>query len=417
MRLDRPDLSSFESTVAALFSRTRGQIEPGAHRMLRLLSSDDLRFLGTVPTLLVAGTNGKGTMCALLEQALRDHNFNTGLYTSPHIVSPTERVRIKGRPISDVDFIHYARCVFIQAQSHLPDATFFELMTAIAFRCFRENGVDGLVCEVGLGGRLDSTNITAPTVSILTSIGLDHTEWLGDNECSIAFEKACISRRNRPLICGPLSASAKTGVYKAVAITGANVEFVDPNSDKTQTIQPVAQAALTEFFARTGRPLFADSVRSAANHAFWPARFDLRTRNGVPILFDAAHNSHGVKHFLSTCRQDQSQLPRPWTLVYATLSDKDWQRSLELLLEHFHEVILTKTQSTRAVPTELLQQYACSLQTTCSLSSYQNVPSALQRGLEIAHRSKGTLFVLGSITLIGESFETLNFPVFPEQPT
>ncbi|MEY2988425.1 MAG: hypothetical protein RJB13_1946, partial [Pseudomonadota bacterium] len=192
MNPDRPDLTSFEATVAALFSRVRGHIEPGSHRMRLLLKQETLDCLQITPTVLVAGTNGKGTLCSLLEQTFRDSNLKTALYTSPHLISPTERIRINGALMNENAFINESQQAFNRAKKHLPDATFFELITAIAFEYFARNKVDVLICEVGLGGRLDSTNVTSPTVSVLTSVGLDHTEWLGKDEKSIAHEKAYI---------------------------------------------------------------------------------------------------------------------------------------------------------------------------------------------------------------------------------
>lgn len=415
MNLERPDLNSFDSTTAALFSRVRGHIEPGSHRMLKLLSHETLTALSSTPTILVSGTNGKGTMCSLLERSIRDSGFKTALYTSPHIVSPTERVRVNGVPIEKEDFLLEAQFAFNRAREHLPDATFFELMTAIAFRYIVRNETEVLICEVGLGGRLDSTNITSPTISILTSVGMDHTEWLGTTEESIAAEKAFISRRNRTFLVGPLSQAAHKGILSATCVTGAIVRKVTPETDGGNALIPLAQAALEEFAEASGLDIHKDQVLKSLSKNFWPGRFDKRWIASVPVLFDAAHNSHGVRHFLKLCQMNESQLPRPWTLVYASLSDKDWRESITLLLHQFTAVCFTQTQSTRSTNPDLLLQHACSIGASCSLSIQSQVSKALEISLEQARMTQGTLFVLGSITLIGESFEHWAIPVFAEQ--
>lgn len=415
MTPDRPNLNSFESTVSALFSRVRGHIEPGSHRMQRLLKKETLTQLQTIPTILVGGTNGKGSLCALLEQTIRDSKYKTALYTSPHLISPTERIRINGIPINEYEFVEEARRIFQFAQRSLPDATFFELMTAIAFENFVRTGVDALVCEVGLGGRLDSTNITAPTVSVLTSIGLDHTEWLGNDEESIAREKAFISRRNRPLIVGPVSNSARRGVHSATTVTGAIVHYIDEIGECQNSPVPLAQATMNAFTDATSLEILADQVIKSKVNNFWPGRFDLRFVTSVPIIFDAAHNSHSVSFFLNKAELSSSRLPHPWTLVYASLSDKDWKVSIDLLSPHFDAILFTETLNSRSVKADLLLSHACSNGVSCSLSKHTEVRKALENGLERARATGGTLFVLGSITLIGESYEHWAIPVFPSQ--
>lgn len=415
MTLNRPDLNSFEMTVAALFSRVRGHIEPGSHRMRRLLRSETLERLSTLPTILVGGTNGKGTLCSLIEKTLRDSNYKTALYTSPHLVSPTERIRINGIPISDSRFLLEAQSVFSQAQNHLADATFFELMTAMAFEYFCQMDVEVLVCEVGLGGRLDSTNITSPIVSVLTSVGLDHTEWLGSNEESIATEKAFISRRNRPLIIGRVSQRAKAGISAATAVTGAITHTIDSKCDKQSEVVLLAQSVIDKLSSATGFSVAPDQVsKSSANH-FWPGRFDRRVVNSIPVVFDAAHNSHGILYFLNKLSANAHHFNKPWALVFASLADKDWIESINHIQDTFDAVYFTETLNPRAVKADLLMQHACSIGMSCSLSSHNEVSKALESGLEHTRAMNGTLFVLGSITLLGESFEHWAIPVFSEQ--
>ena len=415
MNPDRPDFNSFETTVSALFSRVRGHIVPGAHRMLRLLQPETLARLSTLPTVLVAGTNGKGTTCSLLEQTFRDSKFKTGLYTSPHIVCPTERIRIGGHPIARSEFLEVSQRVFQRAQQHLADATFFELMTTIAFEYFVLVEIEILVCEVGLGGRLDSTNITSPTVSVLTSVGLDHTEWLGVDEESIAREKAFISRRNRTLVVGHTNTAARNGINSATQVTGAATRYINDCGQDVNGSIPLAEATIEEFARATGLKIPTQQVSISATKHFWPGRFDFRKVKSVSVIFDAAHNSHGVEYFLTKAHACAHKLPRPWILVYASLADKDWEKSILLLNRHFDAIYFTETQSTRSVKTDLLMSHACSIGASCSLSCHSHASKALESSLEHTRAMNGTMFVLGSITLIGESFEHWEIPVFSEQ--
>ena len=417
MNLDLPDLSSFEATLSALFSRVRGHIEPGAHRMQKLVANTTLERLACVPTILVAGTNGKGTVCAILEQYLRECGLRTALYTSPHLVSPTERIRMCGNPITKAEFLASARTVFEAAKVRLPDATFFELMTALVFEVIDAAQPGVFVCEVGLGGKLDSTNVLSPRVSVLTSVGLDHTEWLGSTETEIAFEKSFVSRRNRAFVIGEVNEKARQGLEKALAITGARSVFVAPASDPTKVSENLARTVLEEF-AKDGGTKFDESrFEQSCHNAFWPGRMDIRVVSGVRVMLDAAHNTHGVRYLVEQLKSRPAlrELPRPWTLVYATLADKDWRDALKLLLPEINAVHFTQTQSPRAVPVEELIHCTSSAQQPTNIQAHHSSAEALSEGLKFAQRSNGSLLVLGSITLLGEAMEFFELPVFPGQ--
>jgi dihydrofolate synthase/folylpolyglutamate synthase len=421
MTLEKPDFNSFESTIKSLFSRVRGHIEPGAHRMQALLGNRLLNQLEKIPTILVGGTNGKGTTCAVLEKTFRSINYKTALYTSPHLVSPTERIRINGIPVSQEEFLEYSRRVYESARHQLPDATFFELMTGIALEIFARSEPEVLVCEVGLGGRLDSTNVLAPNVSVITSIGLDHTEWLGSTETQIGFEKGFISRRNRPLVLGHVSPEALSGIQQALRITGGRI--VTPDS-----ILSVHQAEISDhsvaLAAEAAHQLCASGqlqisnkdIFEAAQNFHWPGRFDLRKVKGIPVLLDAAHNPHGVEFFLRECdsRPALSALPRPQMIVFASLADKDWRRCLQMLSPRANTLILTQTQSQRAVPTDALINYIDSQGYTANCIGFDRSSEALDHALQLAAANMGSVMILGSLTLIGEAMEHLRLPVFSE---
>ncbi|NBO37090.1 hypothetical protein EBU99_00735 [bacterium] len=423
MSLSQPDFNSFEATIASLFSRVRGHIEPGAHRLQQLLDPAKLNHLQTIPTVLVSGTNGKGTTCALLEKAFRNTGYRTALYTSPHLICPTERIRIDGKPISRDLFLAAARQAFESARVKLPDATFFELMTALAFEIICTHGVEMLVCEVGLGGRLDSTNVLAPLVSILTSVSLDHTEWLGETQELIAFEKSFISRRNRPFIVGQIEPEAQRGVMRATQITGARVCFLkrDFSSENLTAHADIAfeicSIALTEFNNLKKGPLVSqEALKQAQKNFRWPGRMDHRIVDSTRVILDAAHNAHGVEYFLQKCElpENSAQMPRPWILVYASLADKDWQKCLSKLAPVANAIHLTQTQSSRAVPVKDLLQYTLTVPEAPAARSHACSSEALKNALQDAKERSGTVLVLGSITLVGEAMESFSLPVFTE---
>ncbi|MEN9808589.1 MAG: hypothetical protein RLZZ488_156 [Pseudomonadota bacterium] len=420
MTSEKPDFTSFDSTVAALFSRVRGHIEPGAHRIQKLLGNEILQTLDRIPTILVAGTNGKGSTCALLEKCLRDAGLRTGLYTSPHLVCPTERIRLNGVPVSREYFLQQARVCFDRAQVVLNDATFFELITSLGFAIFAEKIPDVLICEVGLGGRLDSTNVLSPQVSVLTSVGLDHTEWLGDNEESIAFEKSQISRRNRPFVVGRVGAAAKSGVKRGLAVTGAHPVFLSDQAEYENSASTPAAIICSEVLNQLRQlgvfDVCPSQVERSLRTLHWPGRFDVRKAGSTPILLDGAHNSHGVEYFLAEIQQrlDLRQLPRPHTLVYASLQDKDWQDCLKMLIPQADHIFLTQTQSARAVPAETLLNYAKSINIGAQFFVSGTSCEAFEHALSLTSQHNGTLMILGSLTLIGEALEHFKFPVFKE---
>ncbi|NBX16082.1 MAG: hypothetical protein EBR09_01820 [Proteobacteria bacterium] len=421
MSLEKPDFNSFESTVEALFSRVRGHIEPGAHRIQKLTGNDRLSALTKIPAILVGGTNGKGTACALLEKTFRLRGYKTALYTSPHLVSPTERIRLCGRPVSKSLFLKYCRLVFEDAQEHLPDATFFELMTAIAFHYFADSGPDVFVCEVGLGGRLDSTNVLSPLVSVLTSIGLDHTEWLGPDEFTIGFEKSFISRRNRPLITGAVSSQAFAGISKGTSITGARIispreTLLSGHPDIAPEAAALAAEAALQLSAMESFGISEADIAEAAAQCHWPGRFDLRKVQGCPVLLDAAHNPDGIAFFLreSANRPLLRALPKPKIVVYASLADKDWKKCLEMLIPEATVLILTQTQSPRAVPAEVLINYIRSKRPESECIGFDLSSEALDHALRVSASGNGSISVLGSLTLIGEALEHFRLPVFSE---
>ena len=436
MKQDRAH-KALHSGLAPYFSRTRGDIVPGAHRLQQLLSAQANSGILEFKTILVAGTNGKGSVSALLESALDACGFKTGLYTSPHLIHPAERIRVGGISVSEKILADALEEVELSAKNHLPDATFFEISTAAALLVFQRCKIDVLVCEVGLGGHYDSTNALSPSVSVLTSVGLDHMELLGNTVREIAADKAHISRRNVPLVLGSLAPEAYQGVLSTAALTGC--EIVDScklQSPKWLKIMAMAEqnagawlqlnlhnlktavCALCEFELHLEhslnpqslqvRRLEPERVAQGLAHTFWPGRFDARKVMGVDVIFDGAHNSHGIAYFIDQFKKSQFAA-RHVMVIYGSLSDKDWKSVLPQLQQLSRDFVFTQPDSPRAVDPLLFLNH---LDAACRTHLEKQVADALKVGLERASEQNAVLVLTGSLVLVGECFERLNIDPF-----
>jgi len=279
----------------------------------------------------IGGTNGKGSVATLVAAALRRAGRRVGLYTSPHLVDLRERMIVDGQPISREAFVTWADRLHGAIESS--GASFFEATTAIAFADFAARGVEIAVVEVGLGGRLDSTNVLDPLVGAVTSVALEHTEYLGDSLESIAREKAGIAKPGRPFVVGerdPALVAVLTSVAKAAgaapAVVPADAEYGAPlglQGPYQRRNAAVAQAVL-EALPEDCRPSVPEREAAFAT-ARIPGRFD---RRGM-WLFDVAHNPAGIEALAAACAAQP--LPRPLHALVGILGDKDWRCMLARL--------------------------------------------------------------------------------------
>ena len=308
--------------IENLFARSASGIKPGLDVMTALLEQ-----LGnpqtSYKTVHVAGTNGKGSVCAMIESVLRASGTKTGLYTSPHLLRFNERFRVGGKNISDADLEALIAAVeAADAKTGLRPATFFELSTAIAFEHFKRSGVEYAVIETGMGGRWDATNVISPVISVITRIALDHAEYLGDDIEKVAWEKAGIIKEGVPVICGPMLVEAESVIYKEAAgknvpILGseeaAYVEALESRrTDQLVDIEAsgtnyrnvrlplggswqlencsIAVAALEDISDLEGIRL---QMKRGLEQVKWPGRFQVLQMK-PPVVFDCAHNPDGA---------------------------------------------------------------------------------------------------------------------------
>jgi dihydrofolate synthase/folylpolyglutamate synthase len=356
---------TYAEIVAELFPRLTGSVRWGLGRTERLLAAvgDPHR---SFHSLHVGGTNGKGSVSATLASVLRGSGHRVGLYTSPHLCSFRERIQIAGEPVSEEALVRAARRLWpaIQAEG----ASFFEATTALAFLIFADAGVDVAVVEVGLGGRLDSTNVLTPDVVVLTNVALDHTESLGETRAAIAREKAGIIKPGVPVLTGEGEGEALE-VFRARAHeVGARLYDFDPTalgavevgSDGTRfTLRTRRWGALSlhtpligahqarntalavealEHLPEAFVPEREALVRGVAE-VRWPGRLQWEQRGGQSWIFDVAHNPAGVEALVAAL--EKLSVPRPVVAVVGILSDKDWAAMLPALLGLADRLILT----------------------------------------------------------------------------
>ncbi len=348
-------------TLAWLTGLRSGGSRLGTERMAELARRLGLaEWLRAVPTFHVAGTNGKGSTCAMIDAIQRAHGRRAGLFTSPHLVSLGERVRIGGVPLPRAALLARAealRPVHAAVAAEAPDLapTFFELMLALALLEFRDAGCEVLVLETGLGGRLDATNICAPLVTAITSIGLDHQEYLGDTHAAIAREKAGILKPGAPLALGHLPPEAEAAVLARAAELGVDVRrardrhagaFPATNLEGAHQRVNAGVALLACELAAARLPIDGEVARRALLAVDWPARWQrLRLADGRLLVVDASHNEEGARALDPLL----AGLARPTVVVGAT-GDARAAPLLATVARHAGRILLVEPASERATP-------------------------------------------------------------------
>jgi dihydrofolate synthase/folylpolyglutamate synthase len=388
------------------------------------------------PSLLIAGTNGKGSTAATLASILTASGVRTGLYTSPHLARVNERIRIGSAEIGDDDFARLYFRVHDTAQQLVLDGrlpqlpSFFEILTAQALLLYAEAGVEIAVLEVGMGGRLDATNIVDPLLSVVTDISLDHTEWLGSTIAAITREKAGILRPGGTLITLPQHPEANqvlgevaaeldvrgvsaapymppfgvptAGPYVIEAL-GQPVEVDSPlNGAHQHRNLALAIAAAVELAGRHGFPITAASIAAGIRQTRWPGRLERIERDGVEWILDVAHNPAGAWALRAGMSSSLGER-KPHTLVFSCLRDKPAAEMAQILFPLFERVIFAPLHSARAITLDEL--LAAARATGTPAVAAESVPQALQLALQSVRQiAKGSAIVVsGSVYLVGEA--------------
>lgn len=361
----------------------------------------------------VAGTNGKGSTSAMIEAALRAAGQRTGLYTSPHLNEPTERIRILGAPISQAQFADAFDQVHITAGRMLSDGTldlhptYFEAVTAMAFLAFRDSGLDRIVVETGLGGRLDATNVVSPELCVITNIALDHQQFLGTSMERIASEKAGILKpdvpavfsRQLPEVAAVLRSHAQGACTWTHDWPVSKLEIDSRGSrfelDGVEVVCPLAGEHQVEN-ARTAALALRQLGVSAAGMAAteWPGRLEQVSSSSPEIILDGAHNPAGTQALVDYIRRFYAD--RKIWIVFGVMRDKAVAEMTEMLFPLAHRVILTTPANSRAMAPETIPSTGAAITHTVSEAV------ALAR-LESQNEPGAAVFITGSLFVVGEA--------------
>jgi len=366
----------------------------------------------------IAGTNGKGSTAAFLDSICRAAGIRTGLFTSPHLISITERIKIDGRPISENDFARFTNEVKTSAEQLLQSGkletlpTFFEHVTAIALLAFRDARIELAILETGLGGRLDSTTAAQAKVVAITQIAMDHEEYLGHTIEEIAAEKAAIIRPGVAAVIAPQTAEAAQVIIRRCEEVDVTPRLVEPRTalpddvqlglrGRHQTDNAAVAIALADALRERGFVISREAIVKGLSGAAHLGRLEL-WEGKPPILFDGAHNpasARALKNYLDEFVQ------QPITMIFGAMRDKPLSEMAAILFPHADKLILTEIDNPRAASIEDLKAV---LTPDLDRRVYESL--TVEEALQIADEnteSDGLILVTGSLYLVGAAQDAL----------
>jgi dihydrofolate synthase/folylpolyglutamate synthase len=379
--------AAYDIAVEWLFATQQRGMKFGLENMRRLLVALD-EPQKSLKVIHVAGTNGKGSVCAMLDSLARSAGIKSGLFTSPHLVRFNERIQVDRKPIGDDSVVSGLHRIREQLHDdYYP--TFFEITTALALDYFRA------ILETGLGGRLDATNIVTPLASVLTSIDLDHQKWLGNTIDEIALEKAGIIKPAVPVVSVPQIAQVRRVIEQVALERSAPLYYVNrPLSDMFVGLpgshQRINAALACETLVHAGFNLTEQERREGLANVFWPGRFQ---RLGARIVLDGAHNPAASQRLIETWKECVGK-ERP-TIIFGGLGEKDLLQMLSVLSKIAARFYIVPVRSRRAAATDEIQAL---VPANVPSSTFNSVTDAL----ELAQESDELILVTGSLFLVGE---------------
>ena len=443
---------SYQDTVEQLYALGHELATTPSHKfdlayvrtMLEALGHPERRFA----SVLIAGTNGKGSTAATLASILRVAGYKTALYSSPHLVRINERLRVNGEPISDAEFgaihdrVERIAQDLLQAGKLPWHPSFFEMLTVMAFEYFASVGVEIAVLEVGMGGRLDATNVVEPLISVIADIALDHQKYLGNTIAEIAAEKAGIIRANGVLVTLPQHPQSNDVIGRAVleknahaisaaqyvppvspgaatylagrtipergrnryplTVMGEEIDADSPLAGRHQLRNVALAIAAAEALAQFGFNVTPKQIEQGIRETHWPGRFQVLPPSPATYqretVLDVAHNPAGAWALRSAL--SETFPGRELTFVFAAMRDKPLREIAEILFPIAEQVVVTQVANPRAATTGELLEAAS--RTGVSLHAEETVAAALARARKLT-KPDGVIVVTGSIFLVGEA--------------
>ena len=404
---------NYQECVKKLFSvNVTGGVKLGLQNiemLMKLLGNPQDRF----KAIHVAGTNGKGSCVTKVAVCLEKAGYKVGLYTSPHISSFRERIRVNGQMISETDVVRILEPIFELAKTNQIPATFFEYTTACAYVYFAECGVDFAVLETGLGGRLDATCICKPILTAITSISVDHAKFLGTTEEEIAEEKAGIMKAKIPIVIGPHV--PEKIIEKVAQPLGCPVYRVENDNVDFEIENQKIASKVIEVLSKTVQ--IPENAKQAALDALPPCRFEIVDEKQLEALFgkdlpkavilDVAHNPDGVKRLFERIQNIYGDLPI--TSVFGMSYDKDVISSLKILIDYSTSIYFVQSPMERACRAEDLKRVTLKMSLHPEVHANQDLRSGLQEAFDNAKQKKHLLLICGTFFIMKDARAFLGF--------
>jgi dihydrofolate synthase / folylpolyglutamate synthase len=401
IEVNRPELT-YKDALAWLYGLQRFGIKPGLENIRRVLIALDI-LQPRAQVIHVAGTNGKGSVCAMIDSILRAQGYRTGLFTSPHLITFRERIRVNGQMISEEAITADLNIVRNLVKDWEPHPTFFEITTALGLKHFGRAKVDIIILETGMGGKLDATNVVPSTVAVITPIDFDHQKWLGTTLREIATEKAGIINAKTPVVSAAQRSEAEKVIRARAAECEAPLRFVT----QSYVGSPIA---LRGAHQRQNAAVAIAAIRAAAiaidNTAIvrgltaveWPARFQ---RYDNRVVIDGAHNPAAARILAKAWAEIFGK--QRAALILAVLSDKNLRGICEALAPIADFVLLPKIRSERAAGPEKLAEVFSSITPSLPCSITPSLAEALKEARKRTH----PILLTGSLHFAGEALAHL----------
>ncbi len=389
---------TYREALAWLFGTQLFGIKLGLENIQRLLRA--LNLPGDQKFIHVAGTNGKGSVCAMIDSILRAQSYASGLFTSPHLITFRERIRVNGELIGENEVARGLTSLRSLVAEWDPHPTFFEIATVLALDHFKNAHCEFAVLETGMGGRLDATNAITPIVSVITPIGYDHQKWLGDSLSEIAAEKAGIIKARVPVVSSPQPPEAEAVIRQRAQDCAAPLHLVLAEYEKEVALKGAHQksnAAVALGALRTAKITVSDvAIENGLTSVSWPARFQ---RWNDSITIDGAHNPAATRVLVETWKQTFGE--RKAVIILAILRDKNAAEMVSILASIADRFLVLKARSERAIPAEELAAIAHQAATAIPVEVVPSFETAIAKS-----ESKPTL-ITGSLHFAGEALAFL----------